>query len=350
MFLQLATAILALVGIVITLLPLLPLGAPLVRIWDFPRVQIAILLGVTLLAAPLAFSGWSVVLLAAAVFACLGWQIAAIFPYTQLARQEVASTAPSEGQPSNMDVTLLAANILISNRSVAPLRRLIETRRPDIVLLLETDRWWDEHLGFLRDAYPHVVARPQENSYGMHLFSRFELADVEVRFLVADDIPSIKARVRACIDFTLYCIHPKPPPAVNADERDAELLIVGKEVRREGSPAVVAGDLNDVAWSRSTRLFQKISGLLDPRKGRGMFTTFSGKLPVVFRWPLDHVFFSEQFHLVELAVLDDIDSDHLPFFVHMTCLGRASGEKPEASAADTREADETIEEGKRQSD
>ena len=91
-----------------------------------------------------------------------------------------------------------------------------------------------------------------------------------------------------------------------------------KWLKKEG-PIVVAGDLNDVAWSPTTRKFKKISGLLDPREGRGFFNTFHAKYPLV-KWPLDHVFHSEHFALVNIEKLESIGSDHYPLYTELALI------------------------------
>ena len=92
--------------------------------------------------------------------------------------------------------------------------------------------------------------------------------------------------------------------------------MVGREVRRRGGPTVVAGDLNDVAWSYTTRLFRRISRLLDPRRGRGMVNTFHARIPFL-RFPLDHVFHSRHFLLEELRRLPAFGSDHFAIYARL---------------------------------
>ncbi len=68
---------------------------------------------------------------------------------------------------------------------------------------------------------------------------------------------------------------PRPPrPGDDTGERDAELMTVAREVARRGAPAIVAGDLNDVGWSRTSRRMRAVGGLGDPRIGRGLLATF----------------------------------------------------------------------------
>jgi endonuclease/exonuclease/phosphatase (EEP) superfamily protein YafD len=77
----------------------------------------------------------------------------------------------------------------------------------------------------------------------------------------------------------------------------------------------LAGDLNDVAWSRTSRQLQQTAALRDPRVGRGLFATFNANLPAGWRWPLDHVFVSDDFALCALERPGDIGSDHFPLLV-----------------------------------
>ncbi len=219
---------------------------------------------------------------------------------------------------------------------------------PDLVLTLEPDGWWERELRVLEDDYPHTLKAPLDNRYGMLLHSRLELVEPEIKYLISDEFPSMHMRVRLASgdEVWLHCLHPEPPSPTEADEstrRDAELLIVGDEVKDRDEPTVVAGDLNDVAWSYTTTLFQKISGLLDPRKGRGMFNTFHAEHPLL-RWPLDHVFHSDHFTLGEMARLPAFGSDHFPVYARLVLEAGAEArqDEVEADAADVARAEEKV--------
>ena len=76
------------------------------------------------------------------------------------------------------------------------------------------------------------------------------------------------------------------------------------------------GDLNDVAWSDTTSLFTKTSGLLDVRKGRGFYSTFSAHHWFI-RFPLDYIFCSSDFGFIKMERLKYNGSDHFPIFTHL---------------------------------
>ena len=334
--------------IVATLLPLSRGDAWWVRVWDFPRIQLSFLLAATLAAHLLARDGgglWAN-LFAAALGACLAYHCYSMFPYTPLARRQVE---PSRRPRPGERVSLLFANVLMTNREAGRLREIIRRADPDLILAVEADDWWRDALDEFAETHPHTVLRPQDNTYGMLLYSRLELLDPEVKFLVQDDIPSIHARalMPSGREFEFHCLHPRPPFPTEDErstERDAELLMVGKSIKGQETPVVVFGDLNDVAWSRTNHLFQKISGLLDPRVGRGFFNTFHAGYFFI-RFPLDHFFHSAHFRLLDFRRLPAFGSDHFPVFISLSHEPEAVATQPEkhADADERKEAEEKIE-------
>jgi endonuclease/exonuclease/phosphatase (EEP) superfamily protein YafD len=243
---------------------------------------------------------------------------------------------------------LLISNVKIENRNAAGLRKIIRENNPDVVLILEADDWWRDALAEFEQTHPFTVQKPLDNSYGMLFYSRLPILNSEILFRVYEDVPSIRACIAlpAGIEVELYCLHPKPPVPQeegSSKERDAEILMVGRETRRKNRPVVVMGDLNDVAWSHTNYLFERISGLMDPRIGRGFYNTFDARYPIM-RFPLDHFFHSNHFRLIDLKRLPYFGSDHFPMYIALSYEPEAVHEqKPEQpSAADQKEAGEKI--------
>ncbi|MFI4917114.1 MAG: endonuclease/exonuclease/phosphatase family protein [Phycisphaerales bacterium JB060] len=359
-----------------TLLPVIRSTQWWVRAFDFPRVQIAALMVAVLLGqAALGWFAWRKNrkadaastrsglakrgIVPALLVVALAWQCYRIFPYTPLAPVQMERSR----DPSSLEsIRLLIFNVRYDNRQSLALLRLINETRPDIVLLAEPTHWWHGQLDTLKNDFPFTIEQPQDNHYGLLLYSKLDLVDPEVRFLVEDEVPSLRTGVRLPSGriVRLIGLHPKPPglkrpvdpQREDSDQRDAELLTIAKEIKEardagDDTPTIVAGDFNDVAWSHTTRLFQRVSGLLDPRIGRGLFNSFNAKSRI-HRFPLDHVFASEHFRLVSMEVLPEIGSDHHPVLVEFSLepTAEATQDEPDPEGNDLEEAEETIREGK----
>ncbi|ALM52921.1 endonuclease/exonuclease/phosphatase family protein [Halomonas huangheensis] len=343
-----AIAIFATLLLGITILARLPFHWWWIRCCEFPRLQIAFLAIFALLLTPLADGSlrWLAIL---SGLATLVIQACYILPWTRFWPVQVQRYEPGHDERC---VRLLVANVLTPNRNAEGLIALVHQHEPDIVLTLESDDWWGQQLdSALASQWPHAVRIPQDNLYGMHLFSRLPLASTQVERLIQDDIPSISTEVTLSCGETirLYAVHPRPPAPNESKEslwRDAELLLIGKRIHEDPVATLVAGDLNDVAWSRTTRLFCRVSGMLDPRRGRGMFSTFHAQYPLL-RWPLDHVFSSEHFTLRDMRRLPGFGSDHFPILTTLCYRPSRADEHetPEANHDERHEARATIREG-----
>ena len=342
-------------AVLATLLPLLRQTAWWIRIFDFPRLQIV--LALTLALGGALAMGWLgagperlgfVVALALA----LVYQALRILPYTPLASKQVADSTRANEPKAQLSLAVM--NVLQYNRQGARALATLQEADPDVIMAVETDSWWHEQLRPLEATHPHVCHEPLDNTYGLLFFSRLPLRQCQIKYLLDDDIPSLHTHVQLPDGKTwvrLYGLHPKPPApqeSKTSTKRDAELLLVGKEVDRRDEPTIVFGDMNDVAWSHTSELFRRVSGLLDPRVGRGLLPTFHAEHRLM-RWPLDHVFVSAHFKVVDMQRLPYMGSDHFPIYVRLSYEPQHKAQQEEnaeqADAADVEEANEKIAEG-----
>ncbi|HET6559556.1 MAG TPA: endonuclease/exonuclease/phosphatase family protein [Prolixibacteraceae bacterium] len=346
-----AFIVITLVLLTFTLAPLSRSGIWWIRGWDFPRMQLFVAMVVLVI---VEFIFWDLSITHNLIIVCLGvvgalylgWWI---LPYTRFYKKEVKEAL--ELDPQNK-IRIMVANVLITNKNADKLLALIDENDPDIMVTLETDVWWQKKLDVLEEEYPFTIKCPLENTYGMHVYSKYMLLDSKISFLIEADVPSMSARAElpSGEKILIYFLHPAPPsPTENetSNERDAELLLIAKEIKDMKEPVIVTGDMNDVAWSYTTRLFRKISKMLDPRVGRGMFSTFHAKYPLV-RWPLDHLFHSSHFTVIQVKRLSYFHSDHFPFLIELELTKGAEKvqEGLKEKQEDQQVADEMIEKGK----
>jgi len=117
----------------------------------------------------------------------------------------------------------------MENRDAQKLKEVVRGADPDIILAVETDEWWREQLAEFETTHPYKVLQPQANGYGMLLYSRLELVNEEVKFLIDQQVPSIHTQVR--LNSGKLIVLPFPTEEDSSAPRDAELLIVGKETK-----------------------------------------------------------------------------------------------------------------------
>ena len=333
--------------VIISIIPLIRKDYWFFRVFEYPRLQKLFINFCLLLLVILFFRIISIhdKVITVLLLANMCYLIFQIYPFTILGKRQLLNATTDN--PSKQ-ISLFIGNVFQDNRNVSGYQECVLSKDPDVVMLVETDKWWAGNLTTLNKKYPYKLLVPLENTYGMLLFSKFELQNSEVKYLVEKDIPSVHASIKLPSGdlIRFHGLHPTPPvPNENprSTERDKEILMIAKSAKKSKLPVIVAGDLNDVAWSYTTELFSKVSGLLDPRKGRGFFNTFHAKY-LFLRFPLDHIFCSNDFTLLDIQRMPNCGSDHFPMYIKLQYSPEKAAvqEEPQADQDEKQTAEEKI--------
>ena len=326
-------------------LPLLRFTSWTVRVFDFIRIQLLVVLFLLFVWGMFLYDSsftpiWVIllILLTAIVHHCI-----IIFPYLSTFRRR------EKPQIKPHSVSLICVNVLQTNTDYQRLIAMIEEYSPDILLTTETNSEWERALSKIEHQYQHIQRIPRENTYGMHFYTKLEVQKIQEHFFISEENPAIEAHLKDSRnnDVVFWGVHPPPPSPTEkatSKQKDAELMTIAKRIAKSQTPTLVAGDFNSVCWSRNSKLFAKISKVRDARLGKGILGTFPVR-PKLFRFPIDLLFYSEGVEINEIRTLPDIGSDHLPLFTRFTIISpsRASNNNIGVELKET--ADNIIQEG-----
>jgi endonuclease/exonuclease/phosphatase (EEP) superfamily protein YafD len=224
-----------------------------------------------------------------------------------------ATATVSADAPSFRAVLL---NVRTNNREFGRVRDFLRETRPDFAVLEEIDAVWQRELEPLRDLFPHTLAEPRGDNFGIILLSRHPLAGARVVQLGDAGVPSVFARVTiGGKELTVLGTHPLPPGGREySDHRNRQLVEIAHFLAAQSGPLVLLGDLNTTPWNFHFQRLLTDSGLRNSAAGRGYQASWPAT-PFYLRIPIDHCLHSPELRVLRRAIGPTVGSDHLPVVV-----------------------------------
>jgi endonuclease/exonuclease/phosphatase (EEP) superfamily protein YafD len=187
------------------------------------------------------------------------------------------------------------------------MERAIETDA-DIISFQEVDHEWaDTLLNNLTGRYPYYKIVPHEGSYGLAIFAKHPLENVQVMY--TNKVPNLVGEVvvdKQRINFVAS--HTKAPLGLfNYRHRNSHIAAISHYLKRIEGPVLVIGDFNTVPWDDHLLQFKSDSNLFDSRKN--LAATYPNNLSIA-RIPIDYIFHSREVECLSFSTITGTSSDH----------------------------------------
>ena len=226
---------------------------------------------------------------------------------------------PDDEAPARTaDLKIMLSNVLATNESAERFMALVAEETPDVLVIQEATPVWMAQLGSLHAAYPHRIAEPREDPFGIAVLSKLPMESAAVNASDPMGFPEIIARL--VVDdraLNLISTHPMPPIGNNNySSRNLQLYGVAQLAANTPEPLVVIGDLNTTMWAHHYRRLVDTAGLRNARQGFGVHPTWPLFMPFAMI-PIDHCLVSDGSQVIAFESGPSIGSDHLPIIVSL---------------------------------
>lgn len=216
-------------------------------------------------------------------------------------------TIPHHDAPGGTTLTVAHFNVLVSNQEYDSIINTVRTVQPDVVSFQEVSHGWaDELVAQLQDDYPYYYVEPDNWVWGMALFSKMPLDDVQL--IRMQGVPNIAASV--CVGgrpVQILTSHAPNPLFWEHGRRNKHLKEIGEYLAGITGPKLAVGDYNTVPWDNNLQSLCVAGGVKDGRNG--LHPTYPTSLPFA-RIPIDYILHSPDIFCKEFFTLDKVSSDH----------------------------------------
>ncbi|MDG1510555.1 MAG: endonuclease/exonuclease/phosphatase family protein [Mariniblastus sp.] len=227
----------------------------------------------------------------------------------------------STSTTASQTLKIMSFNVLVINRNYQAVIDEVAEHDPDVVTIIEYSKKWDAELKGLQETYPYSISNPRPHGFGVAIFSKYPLSDVQERQLPAINIDNPFLSAVVSFDeqtIRLAAVHTYSPTSrARMSFRNQQFTKVAELLGDLDMPTVVVGDFNCTPWSPYLKDFQAQTGLRDSRRGFGNQATWPTQWKI-FRIPIDHAFVSPEICVHDRYVGNATGSDHLPIIVEVS--------------------------------
>ena len=214
---------------------------------------------------------------------------------------------------------LVTVNLNYRNTDQARMLAYLQASDADVLVLSEFTPDWELALDQALADWPHRVLRPREDPFGLAVYAREPVEQVQRLRLGAPGSENLRLLVQAGGQTVeLYAVHLFPPTtAWRAAARNQQLDSLAQLLSRPAEHArLVTGDLNLTPFSPYFGDFLKASGFRDARLPEGLHVTWpTFALPL---WiAIDHCLAAPELEVYSVRTGPNIGSDHFPLEIRL---------------------------------
>ena len=201
----------------------------------------------------------------------------------------------------------------------------------DVISFQEYTPDWHNYLkNELSDRYPYRSSMTRIDPYGMALYSKLPVTNFDTLLLSdLDEIPCLHATLRVDreTDIHLISAHTVPPVNSLAYERIREQFkMISDYLDGLTGPVITLGDFSLPSWSEEIKDFKFRNKLVDSR--RDIVPPAVNKPVLMFKIPIDHIFYSKEIECTAFNVIDGKSTNHLGILGKYQLKDLASLEAP----------------------